>query len=205
MRKIIQIRRLLLLLIPFVAGACATTTVVGTWKDPNYSRMLRKVVVLSVAREGYLRRQFENVLTEALKARGVEAIPGYQVLPESEQPPDRDVIHAKVRELGADSVLIALPVDRKEVRNSQYSGTFFAPSAAYVDGWYNYYAGSVVYSKREYRTDYYTIATKVFDVTSNQPVWGFLSEVKVEGSREKAINQFIPTIISQLDREEMLP
>jgi len=187
-----------------IVASCAPTKVLQTWKDPGYSGPLSKVMIISVARERYIREQFENVLSLQLENKGVTAVPSYTVLPESPRELDRDTVAARVREMGINSVLVALPVNKEESTATQYT-MFFSPSAAYSDGWYRYYTGSVVYSQRDYKTDFYTVSTKIFDVASNKPVWGFLSEVKVTGSRQKAVNEFIPEIIQQLSEQGLLP
>ena len=57
---------------------------------------------------------------------------------------------------------------------------------------------------REYDSDYFIVSTKLYDVHSEKPAWSYLVQVKVEGSKEKAVNQLIPTIVEQLEASKIL-
>lgn len=95
--------------------------------------------MICVAREGYIRNQFENVLSNKLNSRGVEALPSHKVLPQSGEELDREVVLEKVRELGVDSVLVARSIKKKSVANHQDGGPLYVPTASYSDGWFSYY------------------------------------------------------------------
>ena len=185
-------------------AACAPVKTLQVWKDDAYNQRLKKVLVIAVADQGYIRNQFENVLSNQLHSRGVEAIPSYKVLPQSGPELDRDAVLEKVRALGVENVLVARSIKKESIVNHQPGGAFFAPTASYSDGWYTYYVGSVVYTEREYDTDFYTISTNLFDVNSKKPVWSYLSQVKVSGSNQGAVNLFIPEIVEHLEKNNFV-
>jgi hypothetical protein len=191
------------LLMAFLA-ACAPVKTLDTWQDQAYNQPIKKVLVIAVAQSGIIRNQFENVLSNQLAKRGVEAIPSYKVLPQSTAQLDRETVVAKVKELGVGHVLVARSIKKSEITNYQQGGMFFAASAIYSDGWYTYYTGSMVYPMKEYDTDYFTVATNLFALGSKQPVWSMLSQIKVEGSRQGAVNDFVPVIVKQLEESQLL-
>lgn len=193
-----------MLLIMFFIVACAPVKTLDVWKDQTYDRSLQKVLVIAVAQNDIIRNQFENVLALRLAKKGVEAIASHKVLPQSPTQLDRETVVAKVKALGIDHVLVARSIKKTEITNHQLGGPFFAPTAMYNDGWYTYYAGSVIYTEREYDTDYFTLATNLFAVGHNKPIWTFLSQVKVEGSRQGAVNEFIPVLVKHLEESQLI-
>jgi hypothetical protein len=186
-----------------VAAACSPIKKLEVWKEETYSTHPQKMLLIAIAKRDRTRRQAENVLANQLVKRGLEAIPSYKVLPQEEKL-DRQAVEAKVRELGFDSVLVARSISQKEITNHQYGGVILGGTAVYSNGgWYGYGYG---YSyNREYDSDYFIISTKLYDVDSEMPAWSYLAQIKVDGSRERAINQLIPTIVEQLEASKIIP
>ena len=203
MKNSILFRPFLCLLLVTVMTACAPIKKLEVWKDVNYSSHPQKILLIAMAKRDNIRRQFENVLANQLVKKGVEAIPSYKVLPQSGEKLDRQAVEAKVRELGFDSVLVGHSISQKEITNHQYGGVIEGGQAVYSNGGWHGYAYGYSYN-REYDTDYFIVATKLYDVDSQTPAWSYLAQVKVEGSKEKAVNQMIPTIIEQLEASKIL-
>ncbi len=192
-----------LLFISFLA-ACAPVKTLDVWQDQAYNQPMKKVLVIAVAQSDIIRNQFENVLSIQLARRQVEAIPSHKVLPQSSAQLDRETVVAKVKELGVGHVLVARSIKKSEITNHQLGGPFFAATAIYNDGWYSYYTGSVVYPEREYDTDYFTVATNLFAIGNKKPVWSLLSQVRVEGSRQGAVTEFVPVIVKHLEESHLV-
>ena len=57
--------------------ACAPTKTIEVWKADGYTGRVQKVLVIAVAREEFIREQFENVLSNKLSDLGVYAVPGH--------------------------------------------------------------------------------------------------------------------------------
>jgi hypothetical protein len=160
------------------------------------------MLLIAIAKRDRTRRQAENVLANQLVKRGLEAIPSYKVLPQEEKL-DRQAVEKKVRELGFDSVLVARSISQKEITNHQYGGVILGGTAVYSNGgWYGYGYGYTY--NREYDSDYFIISNKLYDVDSERPAWSYLVQIKVDGSRERAINQLIPTIVKQLEASDII-
>lgn len=192
----------LCLLFVTLVVACAPVKTLEVWKSEDYSKQPTKILVIALTQKENIRKQFENVLSDQLTKRGGIAIPGHKVLPPLGEKPDREVVVAKVKELGVDSVLVARSISQAEITNHQYGGVILGGVAVYNEGWYGYSYG---YSyDKQYDTDIFTISTKLYDVSSKVPVWSYLSQVKVEGSREGAVNLFVPVMIKQLEESQLI-
>jgi len=197
-----RFRLFLCLLLVTVAAACSPIKKLEVWKEETYSTHPQKMLLIAIAKRDRTRRQAENVLANQLVKRGLEAIPSYKVLPQEEKL-DRQAVEAKVRELGFDSVLVARSISQKEITNHQYGGVILGGTAVYSNGgWYGYGYGYTY--NREYDSDYFIISNKLYDVDSERPAWSYLVQIKVDGSRERAINQLIPTIVKQLEASDII-
>jgi len=192
----------LCLLLVTVAAACSPIKKLEVWKEETYSTHPQKMLLIAIAKRDSTRRQAENVLANQLVKRGLEAIPSYKVLPQKEKL-DRQAVEAKVRELGFDSVLVARSISQKEITNHQYGGVILGGEAVYSNGGWHGYAYGYSYN-REYDSDYFIISNKLYDVDSERPAWSYLVQIKVDGSRERAINQLIPTIVKQLEASDII-
>ena len=183
--------------------ACAPIKNLEVWKDEAYTKPPQKVLVIALTQQDIIRNQLENVLSNQLAKRGVEAIPGHKVLPQSKTKPDKEVVLAKVKELGVDSVLVLRSISKKEITNHQYGGVILGGSAVYSNGgWYGYSYG---YSyNRQYDTDFFTVSTKLYEVSSESPVWSYIAQVKVHGTREGAVNVFVPAIVEELEASQLV-
>ncbi|MEN8688341.1 MAG: hypothetical protein AB1Z51_08370 [Desulfuromonadales bacterium] len=184
--------------------ACAPTKTIDVWKADGYQGHIEKVLVIAVAREEFIREQFENVLSNKLSDLGVYAVPGHKVLPQNSTKIDKQAVLAAVEKAGVDKVLVARSIKKEEIRNHQYGGMFFAPDAVYTDGWYTYYTGSIIYPEREYDTSYFTVATNLFELNNPKPVWSYLAQLRVESSKQGAVEDLVPMIVEQLNKSQLL-
>jgi hypothetical protein len=191
------------LLFVLLTASCAPIKNLDVWKDEAYTQSPKKLLVIARAQETSVREQFENVIANELSDRGVEVVRSYKVLPDSATKPDRETIIAKVNKLGIDSVLVARSISKKEITNHQYGGVVLGGSAVYTGGnWYGYSYGRT-YDK-QYDTDYFTMSTKLYDVSTEKPVWSHISQVRVSGSRQGAVNELVPAIVEQLEGSEIV-
>ena len=85
-------------------------------------------------------------------------------------------------------------------------GVYFMP-ADYYAGWNSFYADSyslVSAPGTAYDAEFFTVVTNIYDVRSDKLIWSYLSRVKVENSRQGAINPFIETLMTQLESSKLL-
>ena len=195
---------LIALVVMLFTASCASTKTLSVWKDEGHNKKLGKTLVISIAELDFMRNHFENVLALRLGDSGIEAIPSNKVMPQAK--PDREVIAAKVRELGVENVLIARVVSKDEYSELMPGGVYFVPSD-YYSGWYSYYVATyslVTVPDTAYDAEFFTVVTNIYDVRSEKLIWSYLSRVKVETSRQGAINPFIETIMKQLENSKLL-
>ncbi len=187
-------------------ASCASTKTLHVWKDEGYKQKLGKTLIIVIAELDYMRNHFENVLAGRLGDHGIDAIPSNKVIPQLGAKPDRESIAAKVRELGVENVVVARAINKDEYAQLIQGGVYFVP-AGYYSGWYSFYADSfsiVAVPGTAYDAEFFTIVTNIYDVQSEKLIWSYLSRVKVETSRQGAINPFIETIMRQLESSKLL-
>jgi hypothetical protein len=113
----------LVALLVFLAtvGCASQFQMTEVWKDPSFSSgPLRSVLVVAVRKEPVRRRLWEDAFAQELKARGVTAMPSYQLF--SDAPPDtQDVIEA-VRKNGYDAVISSVRLPN-ETQSTYVPGT----------------------------------------------------------------------------------
>lgn len=49
-----------------------------------------------------------------------------------------------------------------------------------------------------------SVATNLFALGSKKPGWSLLSQVKVEGSRQGAVTEFVPVIVKHLEESQLV-
>ena len=185
------------------AGACSPVKKLDVSKADGYETALQKVMIVTFAKVDYIHAQFENVLSNQLNDRGVETIISHDVFPNLGTHIDPMLVFAKAKELGATHILVAKSVHEKEVRNIQRDGYSYGAVVAFDENSY-FYGQGFFKTYREYDSTYYNVVVNVYDVDKKMQVWSYLSELKVAGSPQKAINQFIPTIVAQLQTSKLL-
>jgi len=115
-----------------LTASCATTKMTDVWRDDNYRGTIRKVVVVGIFKESDTRKIFEDEFADRLRARGLDAIASRKLVSDAEMP-DKDVVIRKIRESGADTVMVTRVMDMETVK-TQVPGQSFA-----VPGYYGYY------------------------------------------------------------------
>ena len=204
MTKSFKIASLMVLFCMTLLTACSTVKSVHVWKDDAYNAKLGKVLVIAMAKQDYIRKQFENVLANQLKDRGVEVVTSFSVLPQPVDTLDRQIVLDEVKKLGVSNVLVTHSIAHDDITNYQAGGLYFAPTATYLDGWYSFAVGTVRYRDLEYDTSYLTVATNLFAVGNKKPVWSNLADVKVEDSRQDAVNKFVPLLVKEMELSNLL-
>jgi hypothetical protein len=200
--------------LPYCAGlfllaltvSCASIKTLHVWKDDQYSQRLDKVLIVAITEQEFMRDHFENVLAENLKSRGIAAVPSNKVLPHTGTKIDREMIAAKVRELGIGTVLVSRSINKKEVSQLMPGGVYLVPSD-YHSGWYGFYSDSlfaVSAPGSAYDAEYFNIVTNVYDVSRDKLIWSYLAQVKVEESRQGAINPFIEILVKQMGESKLI-
>ena len=187
-----------LTVIAMLLTACATTQLNTVWKDPNYQARPAKILVIGVARNPINRRLFEDEFVSQLKARGTEAIASYTVLPDMQQD-DHEAIAAKVKELGADTILITRLVSKKIVQTYVPGTAYFPPP--YYGSWPDYYGYGYNYMYTPgyiAEDEYAVIETNLYEARSDKLVWAASSEAGISDPDLSVIHGYISVMVKNM-------
>ena len=190
-----------------IIAACATTEIKSVWNDGSYKGgPLLKVLVIGLAKDQTIKRLYEDEFVSQLKAHGVQAIPGYSVIPQ-EKMGDETYILEKGKELEADATLITRLVDKKTIQTYYPPEMFYAP-APYYRGWHGYYRSSYDYmvSPGYIATDESVVLeTNIYNIHDNKLIWSALSETFIEGDAKSIIYSLIQKLIQDMADKDLLP
>ena len=192
-------------------AACATTQVNAIWKNPEYQSRPAKIMVIGVAKIPLNRRLFEDEFAQQIKVHGTEAIASYTVLPDKLQD-DQTTIAAKVKELGADAVLITRLVSKKTVK-IYVPGTVYYPPP-YYGTWPDYYGTWPDYYGYGYRhiyspgyiaeNEYAVIETNLYETKNDKLVWAASSETVMSDSDKSLIKSYIGIMVNTMVEQGLL-
>lgn len=188
----------LLILAAMLVTACSTTQLNSAWKDPSYKSRPAKIMIIGVAKKPLKRRLFEDEFVAQLKAHGTEAIASYTVLPDKKQD-DQAAIAAKVKELGADTVLITRQVSKKTVK-TYVPGTIYYPPP-YYGTWPDYYGYGYryMYSPGYIAEDEFAvIETNLYETRNDKLVWAASSETVMSDTNQSLIKTYIGVMVNAM-------
>lgn len=187
-----------LALVALLLSGCATTQLTSVWKDPAYQTHPAKVMVIGVAKKPAKRRIFEDEFVAQLKAHGTDAVASYKVLSDKKQE-DQEAIAAKVKEMGADTVLITRLVSKKTVKVYVPEMPYFPPP--YYGTWPDYYG----YGYRNMYTpgymaeeQYAVMETNLYETTRDNLIWAATSETEISGADQNLIKTYIGIMVNDM-------
>ena len=185
----------------FLFASCASTSITDSWKDKDYQGEVQKVVVIMVAKSSDMRNLFEGRFVAELQARGINAIQSNKIVT-LEELPDRELVTSKIKNTGADTVIISRLVGSKTMK-SYVPGTVHTIQRHYYD-WGTYY--DIVAIDYGY-TDSLGVAyieTNLYDTTTEQLIWSAQSKTERTEGEQQLINTFINIIIEKLASDKVI-
>jgi hypothetical protein len=175
-----------------------TTKLASVWRDDGYQNHPKKMMIIGEFKNPGNRRIFEDEMVKQLEALGTDAVGSYTAIPERIGV-DRDMVTAKMNELGADAVLIARVVDKKTV-STFVPGTVRPGYPGYGGGWHGYYAYS---SSSTVQAELAVLQTNLYDLKTDKLIWTAVSETWITENNESLIRSS-PVIIDRLVSDKML-
>jgi len=191
-------------LIAMFITACATTRLTMIWKDQTYVGQPRKIMVIGVAKKPVNKRILEDEFVRQLKARGTNAVASYTVMPDEKQG-DQAVIAAKMKEQGADAVLISRMASKKTVTTYVPGTVYYPPS--YYGKWRDYYGHGyeAVYTPGYIAEDEYALMeTNLYDAGTDKLIWSASSETEIWGSHQDHIKSYIDVMVNAMADQKLL-
>lgn len=201
-------RALVLLSLLILLAACSSTTLTGSWRNPDYQGQVRKLYVIGVAKSEIVRRIFEDEFGQQLQTRGVTTISSYQELSSPGEASQQEVAE-RIRVNGADSVLMARLINRRteEVTSPGYV-------SGYGSGSYSYYGNFGSYYDRRYDAIYVpptttqfeiaTIEANLYDTKSGKLTWSAQLETVIEADIQKMVADFVKIVTKDLQEKGLI-
>jgi hypothetical protein len=193
-----------------LVSCAASSRLTSSWSDPSAAgRAHKKMVVVGVTPQAPIRRMYEDAFASQLKQRGIDAIGSYAVVGEGKL--EKEAAEAKIRESGADAVIVTRLVDQETVQEYYPpSYTTVAAPSAYYGGWYGYYSLGYSYmSSPGYVAEnkVFRLETNLYDVGESKLLWSGLTETTLaQGeSAQGEIQPVIAAVIGDMEKKNVLP
>jgi hypothetical protein len=185
------------------AGCSATTPVVSEWRNPGYSSAsFKRIMVGGLGGATSVRRNFEDEFVTQLRAVGIDALPSFRYMPETEQIDEANIRQA-AQKSGADAAIIARPIQVEEKR--QLSPSYFpAPWFGFYGphlgaSWYGLYGAPSVYRYNEYTSE-----TTLYDIAKNEVVWSGTIKTTDPSDVKAAIKTYVEVVMRALHDKNLL-
>ncbi|NTW59105.1 MAG: hypothetical protein HGB21_04815 [Nitrospirae bacterium] len=189
--------------------ACAGTKLVAQWRDDAYSGRASNVFVIALLLETRVRGPqtlVEDEFVKQLKARGTEAVASYTVFPEGPRP-TKDEVLAKVKELGADSILVVRML-KKGMGDTHTPTLRYATPSGFDQSWssYGYMSTSTEVGIRDVSYDYDFLSAEVtlYQTATGNPIWSAMSQTTYQEGPLKQIKPFTTTIMKGLSHAKVI-
>ncbi len=196
----------ILLLALAVAGCAGPTRIVQQWQDPAFTGgAFRRVFVIGVTHDATVRRVFEDAFCAQLKARSVECIQSYTLVPEDGIAP-RERYDGAVAQARADAVFITrvLRVDRRIELIPTAPMAFGGAYGFYGSAWGGPLFMGYAAPPTVVQFDQAFVESRLFSVKSDQPVWTAQSEIFAPSNPQRDSDNFSRTMIDALAARKLI-
>lgn len=204
------VRILLLCAAALLLASCAATSLVDTWRNPGLAgQRYQKLLVLSITKNDSARRVYEDVLTAELRERGVDAVPGYNLITGYEKG-DKQTLEKAVKESGAQGVFTVQTIRVEKQTAYQpgyienYPGYWYPPA---FPAWnmYGYWGATTYYEPpTAYTYEVATIQANLFDAASGKLIWAATLETSEPGKVLSVSKELARLVIEKLSREGLI-
>ncbi len=192
-------------------GNSKSTKLLASVKSPTYNgQHFQKVLVIGMSNDPAIRTDFEEAMSNRLKALGIHAVPGYNILlrPKSAKL-DPDYLKAQIKEHQIDAVLVTRLVSVKN-DTTYIPGQAYAVPYPYYNSFYGYYGhvypvvytpGYLVQEKNvRVETSLYGTSTP-----EGEFIWTGLSETFNPNPKkiDKAIDGVVQVVVDDLQKEKI--
>lgn len=206
MRKVLAVS--IVMWLASLLCSCASVSVVDTWRNHEVRpQRLQKILVVSLHNKESARRVYEDMLASELLRKGVEAVPGYSVIPGAAFA-DWGVLDRAVRRAQAQAILTVqtTKVEKQTTVQSDnpYPGYWY-PQA--FPGWNfpGYYRSMALYGPTYITTyDVATMQVNLFDAGSDKLIWAATME-STDPNRVTTVGQDLARkVVKMLAKEGLI-
>jgi hypothetical protein len=193
--------------------SCASTSVEKTWKAPDYQAgPLTKLAVLAVDDGPGVRRGFENRFANQIQKSGATASTTFNLISLPEINKDKPAAAARIRETGAEALVIIRLVDAsssyREMRPGaeRYTETITGMGTGY---WYDYYSVAFMDMGATYGSlkQKVFLETGVFDLKTAKRLWAGTTKTVVTESMDRAeeADNIVSKVVAAMQKDGVLP
>lgn len=176
--RLIGFRSMILSLLALLAlGGCSSTKFVETWDNDQYqgAHSFQKVLIVGMFKDVVTRRFFEEHFAAVAQEQGLNAVASVDYFPQPTDHDQRKELVEKIRQVGADAVLVAQMKSIEKVAGSVPDQIDWYPDGGFYDyGLYDYYYQSyrAIYRPGYIASDTYVrMQVRLFSVDTEQLVW----------------------------------
>jgi hypothetical protein len=185
-------------------SACSTATpIVSEWRNPAQAPgSFKRVMIAGPSGDASVQRSFEDEFVAQLATMGVEAMPSYRYVPESEAIGENS-LRRVAQEARADGLLLMRPIKVQEKTNypaigPELSFGIFGSNAG--AGW-----SGIPGSSGPTRYNEYTSEIALHDLGKNELAWTGTVKTKEPGNVQTAIKSYVETVTKALAAQNLLP
>ena len=193
-----------MLFIILVLNGCSTTTpIISEWRNPAQAAgSFQRLMIAGPSGDVSVRRTFEDEFVAQLAALGVDAVPSYRYVPDSEAITENS-LRQVAQDARADGLLSMRPVKVEEKTNyptigPEISFGIFGSNAG--AGWSGIPGGS-----GPYRYNEYTSEIALYDVAKNELAWTGTVKAKEPTNVQTTIKSYVQTVTNSLAAQNLFP
>src|SRR5690242_20356781 len=193
-----------MLFIILVLNGCSTTTpIISEWRNPAQAAgSFQRLMIAGPSGDVSVRRTFEDEFVAQLAALGVDAVPSYRYVPDSEAITENS-LRQVAQDARADGLLSMRPVKVEEKTNyptigPEISFGIFGSNAG--AGWSGIPGGS-----GPYRYNEYTSEIALYDLARNDLAWTGTVRAKEPSNVQTAIKSYVETVTKALVAQNLIP
>lgn len=193
-----------ILSITLALNSCSTATpMVSEWRNPaQASGSFQRLMIGGPSGDASVRRSFEDEFVAQLAAMGVDAVPSYRYMPETEGNSENSLKQA-AQEARANGLLFMRPVRVEEKTNyptigPEISFGIFGSDAA--ASW-----SAIPGGFGPYRYNEYTSEIALYDVARNELAWTGTVKAKEPTNVQTAIKSYVQTVTKALAAQNLFP
>ncbi|SDL41270.1 hypothetical protein SAMN05660860_00567 [Geoalkalibacter ferrihydriticus] len=197
-----------------ILSGCATTTMTGSWKDPEVTQPVSSMLVIARFEEEFVRRTAEDGFAVSLQDRGVNAVASYRVFADATEL-DRQEVEAKAAGLGLEGFLIVRVLAQETVEET-YSGRYhsaypyydpFFHRRSHFRSWHNYYGHGYYYPYAPTLTRETTVLrleASLYRPGEEGLLWSARSETTTVVGIEERLDEIARKFVRELIRDNMI-
>jgi hypothetical protein len=198
------------LLAILAVGCSNNSTIKHSYVDPVLRKLdLEGVLVVGVSQKLEARREFEQAFSNALKRRGVRAVPSYTLLPGKD--PSAEEVLAAAKNAQLDTVMVTRYMGKSEQEVYHPGTIYYDVAPAYGTGYYGGFGGyygrayEVAYEQPVWSTNVtHTLVSDLYVTETKGHMWQAVSDTIQASGDRKLRDDAIDSLIGNLKDQGML-